>query len=83
MGLDEEPVDSGCNRCARKGFEVLTCSARGVGRRDSVLANGVGGVKHHRIADLLELIKSPRIDHEVVVAKSVSALGKNNVAVAG
>ena len=83
MGFDEEAVDSGCNRGARKSFEVLTRSARRVGRRDSVFANGVGGVKHHRVADLLELIKGPRIDHEVVVTKSVSALGKNNVSVAG
>ena len=83
MGFDEEAVDSGCYGGAGKGFEVLAGSACRVGRRDSVLANGVGGVKHYRVADLLELIKSPRIHNEVVVAKSVSALGENYIAVAG
>ena len=80
---EEEAVDAGGHGRAGQGFEVLAGASVGVGRGDSVLANRVGGVKDHRVASLLEFIERARINHEVVVAKGVAALGQDDVAVAG
>jgi hypothetical protein len=43
----------------------------------------VGGIEHHRIAELLHDGKAQHVDHQVVVAKAAATLAQNQPVITG
>src|SRR5690606_35675786 len=75
--LDEDAFHAGRHAGARQRREELPRAAARVLAGDAVLADRVGDVEHHRIADLPHQVEASRVDHEVVVAEGVTALGED------
>src|SRR5690606_22955025 len=83
VSFNEDTVHAGRYARARQHGKEFTGATFGVGARNSILADGVRAVENYGIAKFSHMIKTPRVDAEVVVAKSIPSFRNADLVVAG
>ncbi len=83
MRFDKQHINADSDASAGERRNKLRRAAARVGRGQTIDANRMRRIKHHRIAQLAHRHQRAHIDDQIMIAKTRAALGENDFVVAG